>query len=103
MTWGNILFWIDAGLKTAEEMGITKANADEMLKSSSDPAVKRLLGGEGGFGALFGLDNDWLLRAIKDTGNDGTGTAAASTASSSPGSTPPRAGAASSNWTCARH
>ena len=71
ITWGNILFWIDAGLKSAEEFGVTKANADQMVKSSSDPAVKRLLGAEGGFGALLGLDNDWLLRAIKDVGNYG--------------------------------
>ncbi len=71
VTWRNILFWIDAGLKTAEEAGVTKANADQMRASSGDPAVKRLLGAEGGFGALFGLDNDWLLRAIKTAGNYG--------------------------------
>ena len=71
VTWRNILFWIDAGLKTAEEAGVTKANADQMRASASDPAVKRLLGAEGGFGALFGLDNDWLLRAIKTAGNYG--------------------------------
>ena len=71
VTWRNILFWIDAGLKTAEEAGVTKANADQMRASSGDPAVKRLLGAEGGFGALFGLDNEWLLRAIKTAGNYG--------------------------------
>ena len=42
-----------------------------MRASSADPAVKRLLGAEGGFGALLGLDNDWGLRAIKAVGNYG--------------------------------
>ena len=71
VTWRNILFWLDAGLKTAEELGVTKANADQMRATSADPAVKRLLGAEGGFGALLGLDNDWMLRAIKAAGNYG--------------------------------
>ncbi len=71
VTWRNILFWIDASLKTAEELGVTKANADQMRASSGDPAIKRLLGAEGGFGALLGLDNDWTLRAIKTAGNYG--------------------------------
>ena len=69
-TWRNILFWVDATLKTAEEFGITKANADER-KSSSDPAVKRMLGTEGGFGEMMGLDNAWGYRAIKAVGNYG--------------------------------
>ena len=69
--WRNILFWLDAGLKTAEELGVTKANADLMRATSTDPAVKRLLGAEGGFGTLLGLDNDWMLRAVKSVGNYG--------------------------------
>ena len=71
VTWRNIVFWVDAALKTAEEQGVTKANADEMVRSTKDPAIKRLLGAEGGFGALLGLDNDWTLRAIKAGGNYG--------------------------------
>ncbi|GAC1344525.1 MAG: amino acid ABC transporter substrate-binding protein [Acetobacteraceae bacterium] len=70
VNWHNILFWVDAALKTAEEAGVTKANADQK-KSADDPAVKRLLGVEGGFGAMMGLDNDWALRAIKAVGNYG--------------------------------
>ena len=70
VTWRNILYWVDSALKTAEEQGITKANADSK-RSSEDPTVRRLLGVEGGFGALLGLDNDWSLRAIKAVGNYG--------------------------------
>ena len=71
VNWRNTLYWLDAALKTAEELNVTKANADQMRANSGDPAVKRLLGLEGGFGALLGLDNDWALRAIKTAGNYG--------------------------------
>ena len=33
--------------------------------------VKRLLGVEGGFGEMMGLDNAWSYRAIKAVGNYG--------------------------------
>ena len=68
--WHNVLFWVDAALKSAEEYGVTKANIDQM-KSSGDPVVKRLLGVEGGFGEMMGLDNEWSYRAIKAAGNYG--------------------------------
>ncbi len=70
VNWRNILYWLDSALKSAEESGVTKANADEK-KASGDPAVKRLLGAEGGFGAMMGIENDWALRAIKAVGNYG--------------------------------
>ncbi len=70
VNWGNILFWVDAALKNAEEYGVTKANVDEK-KAGGDPVVKRLLGVEGGFGEMMGLDNAWSYRAIKAVGNYG--------------------------------
>ena len=71
VNWRNVVYWVDAGLKQAEESGVTKANADEMKAKSTDPAVKRMLGAEGGFGKLMGLEDDWMLRAIKAGGNYG--------------------------------
>ena len=71
VTWRNIVFWVDAALKTAEEAGVTRGNADDMAKNGKDPLVKRLLGVEGGFGAMLGLSNDWTLQAIKAAGNYG--------------------------------
>ena len=68
--WSKFLFWMDGALKTAEEFGVTKANVDEM-KSSTDPFIRRLLGVEGGFGKLMGVDDDWAARAIKAVGNYG--------------------------------
>ncbi|MFT0860767.1 amino acid ABC transporter substrate-binding protein [Ancylobacter sp. G4_0304] len=69
--WRDITFWVDAALKEAEESGVTKANADEMKTSSKNPFVMRLLGTEGDFGKLLGLDPEWALRAIKADGNYG--------------------------------
>ena len=68
--WQKIVFWLDTALKSAEEFGITKANADQM-KTSKDPFVLRLLGVEGDFGKMLGLDNEWSYRAIKTSGNYG--------------------------------
>ena len=68
--WQKIVFWLDTALKSAEEFGVTKANADQM-KASKDPFVLRLVGVEGDFGKMLGLDNEWSLRAIKAAGNYG--------------------------------
>ena len=68
-SWSNIVKWLHFAFLTAEESGVTKANADQMAKTSTDPFVRRLLGAEGDFGKLLGIDNDWALRAIKTSGN----------------------------------
>ncbi len=68
--WQKIVFWLDTMLKSAEEFGVTQANADQM-KSSKDPFVLRLIGVEGDFGKMLGLDNDFFLRAVKTVGNYG--------------------------------
>lgn len=70
--WVDMLKWIHFALITAEEFGITKANVDQMKSSDpKDPAVRRLLGIEGDFGTLLGLDNAWAYNAIKAVGNYG--------------------------------
>ena len=68
--WEDIVRWSLNVMIEAEEYGITSANADSM-KSSENPAIKRLVGAEGELGAAFGLDNDWSLRIIKQVGNYG--------------------------------
>lgn len=69
--WFDIVRWTHYALLTAEELGITKANVDEIKGSTNDPFARRLLGLEGDFGQMLGLDNDWAYRAIKLTGNYG--------------------------------
>ncbi len=55
----------------AEELGITKANVDEM-KKSVNPKIKRLLGVESDLGEkALGLSNDWCAKQIKAAGNYG--------------------------------
>ena len=69
--WFAIAKWVVYGLVEAEEYGITQANVDKMAKESQDPVVMRILGTSEDTGKLLGLDKDWLVRAIKTTGNYG--------------------------------
>ena len=66
--WSDIITWLHYGLVEAEELGVTAANADEMTKSST-PAIQRLVGTAGDLGSRLGLDNKWMLQAIKAGGN----------------------------------
>ncbi|WP_157960245.1 amino acid ABC transporter substrate-binding protein [Albibacillus kandeliae] len=67
----KLLQWMHYGMVTAEELGVTKANVDEMVASSTDPRVQRLLGVEGTIGADMGTTNDWMVNVIKAVGNYG--------------------------------
>jgi general L-amino acid transport system substrate-binding protein len=67
--WTDIISWLHYGLIEAEELGVTAANADEMAKSSNVPAIQRLLGSSGDLGSRLGLDNKWIVQAIKAGGN----------------------------------
>src|SRR3954470_6389040 len=68
--WFDIVKWTHFAMVNAEELGITKANVDDMAKSDN-PDIKRLLGTEGKFGEALGLTNDWAYRIIKHVGNYG--------------------------------
>ncbi len=69
--WFAIVKWVIYGLLEAEEYGITRANVDSMKATSQDPAVQRILGSTEDTGKLLGLDRDWMVRAIKTSGNYG--------------------------------
>jgi general L-amino acid transport system substrate-binding protein len=68
--WFQIVQWTHFALITAEELGVTSANVDAMLKSDN-PDIRRLLGVEGNFGKDLGLTNDWAYHIIKQVGNYG--------------------------------
>src|ERR1700750_3246786 len=68
--WSDIITWLHYGLIEAEELGVTQANVDEQAKSTT-PAVQSLLGSAGDLGSRLGLDNKWMVQAIKATGNYG--------------------------------
>jgi len=69
--WFAIVKWTVYGLLAAEEYGVTQANVDQLKASSQDPVVQRLLGSTEDTGKLLGLDRDWMVRAVKATGNYG--------------------------------
>ena len=69
--WYGIVKWVIYGLIEAEEYDITQAKVDELKNSSQDPVVKRILGTGEDAGKLLGLDKDWMVRALKATGNYG--------------------------------
>jgi len=62
--------WVIFGLIEAEEYGINQNNVDQM-KTSQDPVVMRVLGTSEDTGKLLGLDKDWMVRALKTSGNYG--------------------------------
>ncbi|MBN9458032.1 MAG: amino acid ABC transporter substrate-binding protein [Bosea sp.] len=68
--WFNLVRFTVLALVNAEELGVTKANVREMLKSDN-PEIKRFLGLEGKFGEALGLTNDWTVRMIAAVGNYG--------------------------------
>lgn len=69
--WFSIVKWVGFALLEAEEYGVTRANVDQMQKTSTNPSVQRMLGTSEDTGKLLGLDKDWALRAIKAVGNYG--------------------------------
>lgn len=69
--WFDIIRYVVYGLVEAEELGITRENANTMLAESPSPAVQRLLGKTGELGPALGLDRAWMLNAIRAVGNYG--------------------------------
>ncbi|WP_170436530.1 amino acid ABC transporter substrate-binding protein [Ruegeria arenilitoris] len=69
--WGDIVRWTLNALISAEELGITSANIDEMAAGTENPEINRLLGSEGTLGEMLGLDAQWAMSAIKAGGNYG--------------------------------
>ncbi|MEO7762174.1 MAG: amino acid ABC transporter substrate-binding protein [Casimicrobiaceae bacterium] len=66
----EIVKWVVYALLEAEEYGLTKDNVDQM-KTSTDPAIGRIMGTTEDTGKLLGLDKEWAYRAIKAVGNYG--------------------------------
>ena len=69
---GDIVRWTLNALITAEELGVTSANIEELAAApTGNPEVNRLLGTEGELGAMLGLEPDWAKNAIAVGGNYG--------------------------------
>ncbi|HLX28759.1 MAG TPA: amino acid ABC transporter substrate-binding protein [Casimicrobiaceae bacterium] len=68
--WEALVRFTLNALVAAEELGVTRANADAQ-RSSSNAEVQRLLGVTGDFGSKLGVANDFGYKAIKAVGNYG--------------------------------
>ena len=68
--WFDIVKWTLFAMVTAEEMGVTQKNVDEMAKSDK-PDFKRVFGTDGNLGEQLGLTKDWVSRVVKAVGNYG--------------------------------
>lgn len=69
--WFDIVKWVTYGTFAAEEYGITSENVEEMAETSEDPVIRNLLGAEGDLGVGLGLENDFMVQAVKQVGNYG--------------------------------
>lgn len=69
--WTDIVAWLHYGLIEAEELGVTAANVEDWSRNSQIPAVQRLLGATGELGSRLGVDNHWMVAAVKAGGNYG--------------------------------
>ncbi|OAF05726.1 amino acid ABC transporter substrate-binding protein [Bradyrhizobium centrolobii] len=68
--WFDLVKWTLFAMITAEELGITQKNVDEMAKSDK-PELKRVLGTDGNLGEQLGVTKDWVVRIVKSVGNYG--------------------------------
>ena len=66
----DLVRWTFYGLLQAEESGVDSKNIDQML-TSTDPTIRRLVGAEGDLGKALGVDNKFVVFAIKSVGNFG--------------------------------
>ncbi len=69
--WTSVVRWTLNALMLAEELGVTRENAAAQVKETRDPAVRRLLGVDGDYGEMLGLDETWARNAVLAVGNYG--------------------------------
>lgn len=69
--WFDIVRWYTTAVIEAEEQGITRANAEEIRRTSTNPNTRRLLGVTPELGQSLKLDPLWAYNAIRAVGNYG--------------------------------
>jgi general L-amino acid transport system substrate-binding protein len=67
--WADIVRWSLNVLVAAEELGVDQAGVERIRVTSNDPAIRRLLGVDPGFGTSLGLKDDWACTIIRLVGN----------------------------------
>jgi len=69
--WGDIVRWTFFAMLEAEEYEINQGNVANLKKTTTNPAIKRLLGSDGDLAKGIELDKDWAYRVILQVGNYG--------------------------------
>ncbi|MCP4765532.1 MAG: amino acid ABC transporter substrate-binding protein [Gammaproteobacteria bacterium] len=70
--WADVTRWVLNVLIAAEEAGLTQGNVKgHASKAGSNVDINRMVGTEGNFGEMIGLDKQWAVRAILAVGNYG--------------------------------
>jgi len=69
--WADVVRWTLYAMILAEELGVTSENVEEMRETATNPEIRRLLGLEGGFGRMLGLNDNWAYQVIRQVGNYG--------------------------------
>lgn len=69
--WFDVVRWYTTAVIEAEEQGITRANAEEMRRTSTNPNTRRLLGVTPELGEALKLDRSWAYNVIRAIGNYG--------------------------------
>ena len=67
--WADIARWVLNALIIAEELGVTQGNVNRLARGTDHPEINRMLGSEGSYGEMLGLDANWAVRAIATEGN----------------------------------
>ena len=67
--WADIARWVLNALIIAEELGVTQGNVERLAMGTDHPEINRMLGSEGSYGDMLGLDADWAVHAIMAEGN----------------------------------
>lgn len=68
--WRNVVTWVIHAMINAEELGVSSHNIETMA-AADNPAIRRLLGLDGDFGASIGLSPTWARNIISTVGNYG--------------------------------
>ncbi len=66
--WADIVRWTIYATILGEELGLTSKTVEQARETASDPQTRRLLGLEGGYGAMLGLKPDWAFQVIRQVG-----------------------------------
>ena len=69
--WFDVVRWLTNAIIEAEELGVTRANAEEMRRTATNPNTRRLLGVTPELGQSLKLDPLWAYNAIRAVGNYG--------------------------------